>query len=96
MDTNYKRIVAGSVGAGLGAILNANGRTYYILEHKMNSKYHYLNDVGVFELSSSRYQDGNDGAPIFVNRDGNWKVIGILSHTDGADRDVAVPINYTK
>lgn len=40
MDTNYKRTVAGSVGAGLGAIFNASGRTYYILEHKTNSKYH--------------------------------------------------------
>lgn len=41
MDTtNYKRTVAGSVGAGLGAIFNATGRTYYILEHKTNSKYH--------------------------------------------------------
>ena len=38
--TNYKRTVAGSVGAGVGAIFNGSGRTYYILEHKTNSKYH--------------------------------------------------------
>ena len=36
----YKRSVAGSVGAGLGSILNAGGKTYYILEHKVSSKYH--------------------------------------------------------
>lgn len=40
METNYKRTVAGSIGAGMGAIFNASGRTYYILEHKMSSKYH--------------------------------------------------------
>lgn len=37
---NYKRTVAGSVGAGMGAIFNASGRTYYILEHKTSSQYH--------------------------------------------------------
>ena len=41
METqNYKRTIAGSVGAGMGAIFNASGRTYYILEHKTPSKYH--------------------------------------------------------
>lgn len=40
METNYKRTVAGSIGAGMGAIFNASGRTYYILEHKTSSKYH--------------------------------------------------------
>ena len=39
-QTNYKRTVAGSVGAGMGALFNASGRTYYILEHKTNSQYH--------------------------------------------------------
>lgn len=41
METqNYKRTVAGSVGAGMGAIFNGSGRTYYILEHRNTSKYH--------------------------------------------------------
>lgn len=39
-DSSYKRTVAGSVGAGVGALFNASGRTYYILEHKTTSKYH--------------------------------------------------------
>ena len=39
-QNNYKRTVAGSVGAGMGAIFNGSGRTYYILEHKSSSKYH--------------------------------------------------------
>ncbi len=40
METDYKRTVAGSIGAGMGALMNASGRTYYILEHKTSSKYH--------------------------------------------------------
>ncbi len=36
----YKRSLAGSVGAGLSSVFNAGGRTYYILEHKVSSKYH--------------------------------------------------------
>lgn len=55
-----------------------------------------INDKGVIELSSRRYQEGNDGAPVLVNKDGKWVVIGILSHTDSSDRDVVVPISYTK
>lgn len=39
-NNNYKRTVAGSVGAGVGAIFNGSGRTYYVLEHKTTSKYH--------------------------------------------------------
>ena len=39
-QNGYKRTMAGSVGAGMGAIFNASGRTYYILEHKTSSKYH--------------------------------------------------------
>ncbi len=31
MDTqNYKRTLAGSVGAGMGALMGASGRTYFI------------------------------------------------------------------
>jgi hypothetical protein len=51
-----------------------------------------LNIDGVIELSSRRYQDGNDGAPVLVNKNGNWVVVGILSHVDEVKHDVAVPI----
>ena len=46
MDTqNYKRTLAGSVGAGMGAIMNGSGRTYFILEHKNSSKYHQVGEA---------------------------------------------------
>ena len=46
MDTqNYKRTLAGSVGAGMGSLLGASGRTYFILEHKVSSKYHLAGEV---------------------------------------------------
>lgn len=44
METNYKRTVAGSVGAGLGAVFNGSGRQYYILEHKTESVYHHAGE----------------------------------------------------
>ena len=45
MDTqNYKRTLAGSVGAGMGAFMGASGRTYVILEHKTSSKYQQAGD----------------------------------------------------
>ena len=36
----YKRTLRGSVGAGVGALFNGNGRRYYILEHREATKYH--------------------------------------------------------
>jgi len=36
----YKRSLSGSVGAGLGSIFGSSGKQYYILEHKISSKYH--------------------------------------------------------
>ncbi len=35
-----KQTFAGSVAAGLGSIFKAGGKKYYILEHKITSKYH--------------------------------------------------------
>ena len=32
--------LSGSIGAGMGSIFNPSGRKYYILEHKVSSKYH--------------------------------------------------------
>ena len=40
----YKRTLRGSVGAGVGALFNGNGRRYFILEHKDASKYHKAGD----------------------------------------------------
>ena len=44
METNYKRTIAGSVGAGMAAVFNASGRQYYILEHKTESLYHHAGE----------------------------------------------------
>ena len=44
METNYKRTVAGSVGAGMAAVFNGSGRQYYILEHKTESVYHHAGE----------------------------------------------------
>lgn len=45
MDQNsYRRTISGSIGAGMGALFNGSGRTYYILEHKTQSKYHNVGE----------------------------------------------------
>ena len=36
----YRNTLSGSVGAGIGSLFNPSGRKYYILEHKVSSKYH--------------------------------------------------------
>jgi len=36
----YKRSLSGSIGAGMGSLFGGSGKQYYILEHKISSKYH--------------------------------------------------------
>ena len=36
----YKNTFSGSVGAGMGSIFAPGRKKYYILEHKVSSKYH--------------------------------------------------------
>lgn len=36
----YRRSLSGSIGAGMKSVFNGGGRTYYMLVHKVSSKYH--------------------------------------------------------
>ena len=86
---NYKRTVAGSVGAGMGAIFNGSGRTYYILEHKTQSKYHNVGEsqkiiidqveIGRDSSCQVRYDESFDTVSrkhAAIVRDGNnWELI---------------------
>lgn len=38
--TNYKRTLGGSIGAGMKSVMGGDRRRYFILEHKVSSKYH--------------------------------------------------------
>ena len=90
METqNYKRTVAGSVGAGVGAIFNGSGRTFYILEHKTSSKYHSAGEsqkiiidqieIGRDASCQVRYDESFDTVSrkhAAIVRDGNnWQLI---------------------
>lgn len=37
---SYKKTLSGSIGAGMGSLFSPGGKKYYILEHKVSSKYH--------------------------------------------------------
>ena len=41
----YKRSFSASVGAGLGSLVGGSGKQYYILEHKINSKFHKIGEA---------------------------------------------------
>ena len=88
-QNSYKRTVAGSVGAGVGAIFNGSGRTYYILEHKTSSKYHSAGEsqkiiidqieIGRDASCQVRYDESFDTVSrkhAAIVRDGNnWQLI---------------------
>lgn len=88
-QTSYKRTVAGSVGAGMGAIFNGSGRTYYMLEHKTSSKFHQAGEtqkiiIDQVELGRDascqvRFDESFDTVSrkhAAIERDGdNWKLV---------------------
>lgn len=88
-QTSYKRTVAGSVGAGMGAIFNGSGRTYYMLEHKTSSKFHQAGEtqkiiIDQIELGRDascqvRFDESFDTVSrkhAAIERDGdNWKLV---------------------
>lgn len=91
----YRNTLSGSIGAGMGSLFNPSGRKYYILEHKVSSKYHRAGEsqeiiVDNIELGrDSHCQVRFDESFKTVSRhhaaivrDGeNWKLIQI-SHTN--------------
>lgn len=91
----YKRSFAGSVGAGMKSVFGGEGRRYYVLEHKVSTKYHKAGDsqriiVDQIELGRDpKCQVRFDEAFGTVSRrhaaivkDGdNWKLVQ-LSHTN--------------
>ncbi len=42
--TSYKRSLSGSVGSGVKSVFGDKGRRFYILEHKVSSKYHTMGE----------------------------------------------------
>lgn len=87
----YRSTLSGSIGAGMGSVFNPNSRKYYILEHKVSSKYHRAGEaqeiiVDQIEIGrDSRCQVRFDDSFSTVSRrhaaivkDGdNWKLIQI-------------------
>lgn len=89
----YRATLSGSVGAGMGSLFSPSGRTYYVLEHKVGSRYHKAGEsqeiiVDQIELGrDSRCQVRFDESFSTVSRrhaaivrDGeNWKLIQLSS-----------------
>lgn len=92
---NYRNTLSGSIVAGMGSIFNPGGRKYYILEHKVSSKYHRQGEtqeiiVDTIELGRDSHcaVRFDDNFPTVsrrhasIVRDGdNWKLVQ-LSQTN--------------
>lgn len=92
---NYRRSFSGSIGAGMGSVFSPKGRKYYILEHKVSSKYHRAGEnqeiiIDQIELGrDAKCQVRFDESFTTVSRrhasiireGDNWKLIQ-LSHTN--------------
>lgn len=91
----YKRTIGGSVGAGMKSVFNASGRKYFILEHKVSSKYHKAGEnqeiiVDEIELGRApscqvRFDDSfatvSRRHAAIIKEGEKWKLVN-LSHTN--------------
>lgn len=88
-NQTYKKTLSGSVGAGMGSLIGGGNKTYYVLEHKVSSKYHKAGEVQ--EIIVDQIELGRDSSCAVqfdesfqtvsrhhaaIVRDGdNWKLI---------------------
>ena len=92
----YKRTMRATIGTGMSALAGGNGRRYYVLEHRDNSKYHKAGEsqkiiIDQIELGCNpdcqvRFDQDTWGIVsrrhAAIEREGNrWKLIH-LSHTN--------------
>lgn len=89
----YRKSLSGSIGAGMKSILGGGGRTYYMLVHKVSSKYHKAGEsqpIIVDEIEIGRApqcQVRFDESFTTVSRrhaaiikdGGNWKLVQLSS-----------------
>ena len=57
---SYKHSFANSVASGLSSVLGGSGKHYYILEHKIGSKYHHAGELQ--EIITDQVEIGRDPA----------------------------------
>lgn len=88
---NYGRNLSGSIGAGIGSVVNPSKKNYYILEHRVSSKYHRVGErqeiivdyieIGRSPLCQVRFDDSFSTVSrrhAAIVREGNgWKLIQI-------------------
>lgn len=91
----YKRSISNSIGAGIKSVFGNEGRRYYILEHKVSSKYHKAGEnqkiivdqieIGRSDTCQVRFDDTFETVSrkhAAIVRDGdNWKLVP-LSNTN--------------
>ena len=87
----YRSTLSGSIGAGMSSVFNPSGRKYYILEHKVSSRYHRAGEAQ--EIIVDQIEIGRDSRcqvrfddyfstvsrhHAAIVRDGeNWKLVQI-------------------
>lgn len=94
MAETYKKTVKGTLGAGMNSLFGG-ASNYYVLEHKVSSKYHKLGEaqdiiVDYVEIGRDRdcavrfdesFETVSRHHAAIVKKDGNWKLIQ-LSQTN--------------
>lgn len=95
MPTNYKRTFSQSIGAGMQSVMGANDRRYYILEHRVTTKYHRAGEsqkiiVDQIEIGrdpkcqvrfDEQFSTVSRRHAAIIREDDNWKLVQ-LSQTN--------------
>ena len=62
----YKNSFSGIVGSGLGSLFGGSGKQYFILEHKINSRFHKAGESQ--EIIVDRIELGRDSSAFAKGR----------------------------
>lgn len=79
----FKRSMSGSIGAGMKSILGGDGRRFYVLEHKVSSKYHKAGEEQ--KIIVDQVEIGRDpSCAVRLDGDPNDKMFQIVSRKHAA------------
>lgn len=84
----FKKSVSGSIGSGMKSVIGGEGRRFYVLEHKVSSKYHKAGEEQKIIVDQIEIGRGSQCAVRLEGNDPNDKMFQIVSRKHAAiERD---------
>lgn len=84
LTQGYKKTMSGSVGAGMKSLFGGTGRRYFVLEHKVTSKYHKAGEEQQIIVDQVEIGRDPNCAVRLIGKDPNDRMFSIVSRRHAA------------